>query len=336
MTIKTTGLTALLVAGTMALAACTGNKAKNAANTTTSNDTLTGKIQLSGAFALYPMAVRWAEEFRKIHPNVKIDISGGGAGKGMTDVLTGMVDIGMVSREIYPEERAKGAFPIPVVKDAVVPTTNARNPELATIRRKGLSRETARKLWTGAFATWGQVLGTPSTVPVHVYTRSDACGAAETFAAWFGLRQEHLTATAVFGDPGIAATIQKDRAGIGFNNIAYVYDQRTRKPFESIAVVPIDIDGNGRIAPDEDFYATAGQLVKAIGDGRFPSPPARDLYMVTKRQPTGNAVREFLRFILTEGQQYAGETGFIGLQKTQLNEVLQTSGLMPPAASAKK
>ena len=41
---------------------------------------LKGEIQLSGAFALYPMAVKWAEEFRKIHPKVRIDISAGGAG----------------------------------------------------------------------------------------------------------------------------------------------------------------------------------------------------------------------------------------------------------------
>ena len=66
------------------------------------------------------MAVKWSEEFRKINPDVRIDISAGGAGKGIADVLGGMVEIGMVSREIYPEELNKGAFPIAVTKDAVV------------------------------------------------------------------------------------------------------------------------------------------------------------------------------------------------------------------------
>ena len=56
---------------------------------------LKGEIQLSGAFALYPMAVKWAEEFRKIHPKVRIDISAGGAGKGITDALAKVVDLGM-------------------------------------------------------------------------------------------------------------------------------------------------------------------------------------------------------------------------------------------------
>ena len=50
-------------------------------------DELSGEISLSGAFALYPLAVKWGEEFQKLHPNVKIDISAGGAGKGITDAL---------------------------------------------------------------------------------------------------------------------------------------------------------------------------------------------------------------------------------------------------------
>ena len=67
-------------------------------------DNLKGEISLSGAFALYPMVVKWAEEFKKIHPNVRIDISGGGAGKGMTDALAKVVDLGMVSRDVHDVE----------------------------------------------------------------------------------------------------------------------------------------------------------------------------------------------------------------------------------------
>ena len=104
---------------------------------------LQGEIQLSGAFALYPMAVKWAEEFRKIHPKVRIDISAGGAGKGITDALAKVVDLGMVSRDIYPQELEKGAFPIAVVKDAVVPTINSNNPLIDQILATGLKPYTA-------------------------------------------------------------------------------------------------------------------------------------------------------------------------------------------------
>ena len=63
---------------------------------------LKGNISISGAFAIYPLMTRWAEEFQRINPGVRFDISSGGAGKGMEDVLAGNVDIGMISREITP------------------------------------------------------------------------------------------------------------------------------------------------------------------------------------------------------------------------------------------
>ena len=83
---------------------------------------------MSGAWALYPMVVKWAEEFQKIHPKVRIDIAAGGAGKGIADALAGVVDIGMVSRDIHPAEIQKGAWWVSVVKDAVVPTISENNP----------------------------------------------------------------------------------------------------------------------------------------------------------------------------------------------------------------
>ncbi len=35
---------------------------------------LSGYITLSGAFALYPLAIQWADEFHRLHPDVDIDI----------------------------------------------------------------------------------------------------------------------------------------------------------------------------------------------------------------------------------------------------------------------
>lgn len=281
-----------------------------------------GEIQLSGAFALYPMVVRWAEEFRKIYPGVRIDISAGGAGKGMTDALANIVDMGMVSRDIYEQELAKGAYPIAVVKDAVIPTINVENPLFQDIVRIGLKRDVARRLWSEEIAYWGDVISTGNKVPVHVYTRSDACGAGETWSAWMGLKQEDLEGTAVFGDPGVSSVVQRDKVGIGFNNIAYVYDQKSKKPFKNLAVMPIDINGNGVIDPEERFYDTVDQLMNAIARGVYPSPPARNLFLVTNGKPVKTELVAFLRFILTEGQKYATETGYVPLSEKVVNEEL--------------
>ncbi len=300
---------------------------REAVNPAAANDTLTGEISLSGAFALYPMVVRWADEFKQLHPNVRIDISGGGAGKGMTDALAQVVDLGMVSREIYDVETEKGALGFAVVKDAVVATINVNNPHFTEICAKGLTKASAEALWDNQYNTYGDFLGTTSTVPVHVYTRSDACGAAETWAVWFGKRQEQLQGTAVYGDPGVSAAVQKDRVGIGYNNIAYAYDMRTHQPYEGLAVIPIDVNENGQIDENEKFYENSADLIAAIGDGRYPSPPARDLYLVSNGVPDKPAVVEFIKYALTEGQKYAIETGYIPLPETTINKSLQKLNL---------
>ena len=282
---------------------------------------LSGQISLSGAFALYPLAVKWAEEFKKLHPNVKIDVSGGGAGKGITDALSKVVDLGMVSREIHPEELKKGAWVLAVAKDAVVPTINAKNPKLKELLAKGITQSAATKVFvTGESKTWGDVLGISSTIPIHLYNRSDACGAGETWAKYLGgKKQEDLLGTAVFGDPGVASAIQKDPIGFGYNNIAYAYDLKTKKPNPGILVLPIDVNNNGKIDAAENFYATSTQLINAIAQDKYPSPPARDLYLVSNGKPTNPVVIAFLKFILTDGQKFNVPNGYISLPKAKLN-----------------
>jgi len=284
---------------------------------------LSGDISLSGAFALYPLAVKWAEEFKILHPGVRIDISAGGAGKGMTDVLANVVDIGMVSRDVYPVEVERGAIAFAVAKDAVVPTINAQNPALADILKKGITREAAYKLWISEeYKTWGQVAGTSDRNPVHLYTRSDACGAGETWAQWMGKNQEDLAGTAVFGDPGLAMAVQRDKLGIGYNNLSYTYCENTRLPNEGILVLPIDVNGNGQIDDDERFYQTKDHIIEAIAADKYPSPPARDLYLVTNGLPKDPTLIAFLQFILTDGQQYNIPVGYISLSEEKLQEGL--------------
>ena len=290
-----------------------------AKNNVEAQSTLRGNITISGAFALYPLAVKWAEEFKKLNPGVKIDISAGGAGKGMTDAITGAADIGMISRDINAEETKKGAYPIAVSKDAVVPTISAANPLLDQLLKKGIKRDGLYNFWgTGRAKNWGQVTGIKTTIPVHVYTRSDASGAGETWAKYFRLKQEDLFGVGVYGDPGVATAVKKDPIGIGYNNIVYVYDSKTNRQTNGVRVLPIDLNNNGTIDPAENFYDTIDDLINAISTGKYPSPPARDLYFVTKGKSTNPVVKAFLKFCLNEGQKYVQEAGYINLSKERI------------------
>ena len=146
-----------------------------------------------------------------------------------------MVDIGMVSREIYPDEIKKGAFPVAVTKDAVVAVVSEGNPMLIELLSKGLRKDAGNNIWiTGKFTSWSQAFNVKSSSPIHIYTRSDACGAAEMWAKYFGKKQEDLLGVGVFGDPGLAQAVKRDPPGIGFNNIGYAYDANTKQDRKSV------------------------------------------------------------------------------------------------------
>ena len=295
------------------------------ANTTTTKvaaQDLKGNISISGAFALYPITVKWAEEFKKTHPKVKIDIQAGGAGKGITDVLSKVTDIGLVSRELNPAEFKKGAYPVAVTKDAVIPTISATNPFKAELYKRGVKKEAFNNIFiTGKYKTWS-TLGFKSEAPIHVYTRSDAAGAAETWAKYFGKKQEDLQGVAVFGDPGLAQAVKRDPSGIGFNNIVYIYDAKTNKATNGIVPVPIDLNNNGKLDANENFYGDIDKLIAAIVAGKYPSPPARDLYFVTTGKPKNAAVKAFIKYILTDGQKFVAEAGYIKLSSEKLKKEL--------------
>jgi phosphate transport system substrate-binding protein len=281
-------------------------------------DDLEGTISISGAFALYPITVKWAEEFRKLHPKVKFNISAGGAGKGITDALSGLVDIGLASRDISPEETKKGAYTVYVTKDAVVPTFNTGNPDAAQLLAKGVKRDQFSNIFvSGSIKDWKQLAGKVS-VPIHIYTRSDAAGAAETWAKYFNKKQEDLLGVAVYGDPGLAQAVKKDVTAIGFNNIAYLYDLKTRKQVDGVHALPIDVNGNGKIDADENFYNTVDELTDAIATGKYPSPPARDLGFLFKGKPKKKELVEFVKYVLTDGQKFIDENGYIALSKQRL------------------
>jgi phosphate transport system substrate-binding protein len=313
------------------LAACSGTGAETPADTTAGTAAEAAgeerTLTVSGAFALFPMMTVWAEQYSALNPNVRFDVQGGGAGKGMTDVLADAVDIAMVSRELKAEETGQGAFGVPVTIDAVVATVNANNPYINEILAHGLTPEAAAAIWMSQeTATWGEFLGTDAAEAITVYTRSDSAGAAEVWAKFMGGSvQEDLKGTAVNGDPGLAEAVRQDTLGIGFNNIGFAYNLETGEQLEGLRVIPLDLNGDGTISADEDFYATKDAIAAAIAAKTYPFPPARELYLVTKGEPDP-VIAEFYRWVLTEGQALVPDAGYVVLSADRLTEALGMLG----------
>jgi phosphate transport system substrate-binding protein len=313
----------------VALSAC-GSSAPEAAAVPASDaaqspaeEQLSGVISVSGAFALYPMMTLWADEFSKLHPDVEFDVQGGGAGKGMTDTIAGAVDIGMISRSIKDEETAQGIFWVSVTKDAVFPIVSSENPVAAQLLEKGITQEIFNKIYiTEEIKTWGEVVGDPAiTDEIHVFTRSDSSGAAEQWAKFAGGKaQEDLKGIGVNGEPSILDTVIKDPLAIGYGNLNSIFDLSNGNIVPGVIIPPIDVDNNGK-ADAVEIFKVKEDAFGAVANGTYPSPPSRFENLATLGKPEGLSLA-FIKWILTDGQQYLESAGFVPLTPEQQAESL--------------
>ena len=293
-------------------------------------------IKVEGAFALQPMMQEWATEYEKTHTNITIDINANGAGAGMADALKGIANIGMVSRAVNNSEIQQGAFWVSVAKDAVVATMNSDNPVKNIILSRGVTKQQFKDIFiTGNISTWGQLVNDSNiTDKIIVYTRSDACGAADTWAKFMGKYVQNDIGSqvdidrisAVNGDNALVAAVQGNRFAIGYDNTGYVYTKKLTDnsvvPADGVIPVPIDLNGNGTLESKENVYANRSTMVNAIIGNVYPSPPARLENLATLHKFTGVS-RDFVYWILTTGQQYVLDAGFVPLPQATIDLQLQ-------------
>ena len=108
--------------------------------------------------------------------------------------------------------------------------------------------------------------------------------------------------------------------GIGFGNLNSIFDLSNGNLVPGIVIPPIDINENGA-ADVEEIYTVKEDAFGAVADGTYPSPPARFENLATLGKPEGLEL-EFIKWILTDGQQYLEAAGFVPLTPEQQAESL--------------
>ena len=163
---------------------------------------------------------------------------------------------------------------------------------------KGIERQALADIYIAGTATrWGQIIGTKADKPIHVYTRADSSGAAASWAAYFGKKQEDLRGVGVYGDPGLLDAVKRDPVGIGYSNFGFVFT-REGPVLPGLKTVTIDVNENGKADPDE-ICETRGQAVAAITAGRY--PVTRKNYFLSKRTPPPSSVNSSVLLYRTKG-----------------------------------
>lgn len=277
-------------------------------------------ININGANALYPLAQVWADEYSKLHAEVRITVFPASSNKGKTDALLKLADIGMYSN-LPQEDLGRDLLVFAVAKDAVVATFNSGNPSREILRTKGLDKEQLRKVFLNSGTTsWGELTGSSSDDKVEVFTRSDASGAASIWAEFLGCGREELQGIGVYGDPGMTQAVRNNTNSIGYDNLRFVFDNLTGNKYQGLDVIPIDFNQNGKIDSLENFNNNLVDFNKAVRNGDYPYPLSRNLYFLVRKDLDNPHVVDFLEWVMTEGQQLVEYAGYVKLDSKEIDK----------------
>ena len=254
-------------------------------------------IQNKGSDTLVNVAQTWAEEYRKIHPDCAVAVSGGGSGTGIAAMINGTVDIANSSRVMKEREmkmaRENGNEPVPFIVgyDALAVYVHKDNPiesitieELAAIYGEG-----------GEITKWSQLgITVPGAVRdemVRVSRQNNSGTYAYFREAVLGREGNYkLGSLDMHGSKDVVELVQNTRSAIGYSGLAYATDH--------VKVVPVSVSGGAPVVP----------TVESAGDRTYPI--ARPLFMYTVGVPEG-AVKEYMDWILSdEGQAILLRKGY--------------------------
>lgn len=263
-------------------------------------------IQNKGSDTMVNLALAWAEAYREVAPDVSIAVTGGGSGTGIAALFNGTVDMANSSRDISPRELAAAAElgldlrEHIVAIDALAVIVHLDNPvEELTLRQLA-------DIYTGRITNWQEVGGWDAPIILlsreinsgtHVYFLEEVVRGGDPDNQDIFAAQTLLMPSSV----GITSELRRNPNAIGYEGLGYV-DLAHEK------VVRVAVDESGTYV--EPSVATA-----AAGD----YPIARDLYIYTAGEPTGEIAR-FLNWILSEaGQTIVADLGFVPVAEGALD-----------------
>jgi phosphate transport system substrate-binding protein len=260
--------------------------------------TVTRTIENMGSDTLVNLALAWAEDYMRLHPDVRISVTGGGSGTGIASLINGTVDIANASREMKAEEideaKANGIIPteFTVARDAIAVVVHPSNPV------DGLTLQQISDIYAGRMTNWREVGGEDR--PIVLLSRESNSGTYVYFlenVVRMGDKDSQLLFSPdtmlMPSSEGISVEVRQNPNAIGYDGLGYVtLDQKT---------LAVAADSAGPyVLPS----------VEAVNSGSYPI--SRPLYMVTAAQPTG-IIKDYLEWIQSEGQQRVTELGFVPL-----------------------
>lgn len=257
-------LGSLVVAG---IAGCGRDTASSEAGSPKSVE----RIMVVGASTIAPLLSEMGKSYEKSHPDIRIEVQAGGSSRGVLDVRHGVAKLGMVSRELTPDEQDLQS--VLIAKDGVGIILHKTNP----VAR--LSKSQVVGIYTGKLTNWKQLGG--EDLPITVVSKAEGRSTLDIFSHYFGVPYKEISAHVIIGDnqQGIQ-TVAGSPSAIGYVSIGSA-------EYEAQQGAAIRL-----VQMDDQVPTTA-----AVASGQYAI--SRELNLVFK-PPLSDRLRDFVEFVQSE------------------------------------
>ncbi len=285
---------------------------------------VSGNISSIGSDTLNNLMTLWAEDYRKVYPNVNIQIQGAGSSTAPTALTEGTSNFGPMSRpmkdtEIQAFEAKFGYKPtaIPVAVDLLAVYVNKDNPikGLTVAQVDAIFSATRKCGYKEDITRWGQLglTGAWANRDFTMYSRNAVSGT-------YGYFKEHALCkgdfkTTINEQPGSASVVQgvsESINGIGYSGIGYITS--------GVKAVPL--------AKKEGAPFVAATPDHAL-DGTYPL--SRYLYVYINKNPNKDLTpmeREFIKLVLSKrGQEIVVRDGYVPVPAKVVEKVFAEVGI---------
>jgi phosphate transport system substrate-binding protein len=262
------------------------------------------EIRVKGSDTLVQLATAWAEAYRKVKPNVFVNVNGGGSGTGIAALENDSTDICNASREIKPDEKEKikKATGREVKEhtcaiDALAVYSNPSNPV------KEISIEELREIWAegGNITDWSQInpamkgkialFGRQNNSGTYDYFREHVCGKTADKKQ----REFRGGISEMNGSAEVVENVAKTPTGLGYSGMGYKIDKVNWLKVSNKK-------GEPGVEPGADVARS----------GKYPI--SRKLYMYTAGEPKGE-IKAYIEWCLgPQGQKIVEQEGFVPLK----------------------
>lgn len=269
-----------------------------------------GNISSVGSDTLANLMTLWAEEFKRLYPNVNIQIQAAGSSTAPPALTEGTSNLGPMSRkmkdkEVEAFEKKYGYKPlaIPVAIDALAVYVHKDNPiKGLTIPQVDAIFSSTRKCGSKeAITSWKQLGlgGALGGKNIQLYGRNSVSGTYGYFKKHALCKGDYKNT--VNEQPGSASVVQSVSSsinGIGYSGVGY--------KTSGVRAVPLTKKAGDAFIPADTKNALSGKY-----------PLSRFLYIyVNKRpnEPLAPLEREFIKMVMSKvGQEVVVKDGYIPL-----------------------